>query len=370
MKRVGKSTIAAVILVLALAGVVMFSEYTAFGSQPTDGERSRFEQSPQYDATKSRFDNPDPAITKAMEEFSWGPVDLFRWLFVDGGRSPKTPLPQMKPDMRLFSAAADTRAIWLGHSSILMRMSGKTILIDPMFGEHASPVPFTVSRFQDSILSLHELPLVDYIVISHDHYDHLDMKTIKHFRDKKTLFLVPLGVGGHLRGWGIDESRITEFDWWEGKRLGGIEFVAAPANHFSGRTATSRNTTLWASWVIRDGSSNIYYSGDSGYGDHFKEIGNRFGPFDIAFIETGQYNIQWPEVHMMPDESAQAYHDLGAKLFVPIHWGMFVLSNHTWSEPPAQISRLAEEQEINLSIPRIGEVVVPGESKHATIWWE
>lgn len=348
----------------------MFMGCTTFGSNPAGSEIARLEQSPQYDVANKRFDNPDPGVMESLDDFKMDPVEIFRWLFVDDGRSPDRAMPQVKPNMDIFAAAMDTRAIWFGHSSLMLRVSGKTILVDPVFADRASPVPFTVGRFQDAVMTLDELPEVDFIVISHDHYDHLDMKTMKFFRSRQAKFLVPLGVGSHLRGWGVDESRIIEHDWWQASNMDGVEFIATPARHFSGRSMTSRNQTLWASWVIRGGGSTIYFSGDSGYGSHFKEIGKCFGPFDAAFIETGQYNEQWQDVHMMPEQSAQAYFDLDAKMYIPIHWGMFVLSTHTWDDPAKQISGLAVRRGINLVIPRIGETVAMDNAVPSTAWWE
>jgi len=370
MKKIIKITIALVVTIAAFTGVAMLVGCTTFGSSPTEKDLPRMQASPYYDVTNNRFDNLDPGVVESLEEFEFSAGEIFRWLFVDDGRSPEGTIPQVKPNMDIFSATMDTRAIWFGHSSLLLRMSGKTILIDPVFADRASPVPFTVGRFQDPVMTLEELPEVDYIVISHDHYDHLDMKTVKFFRDKQAQFLVPLGVGSHLQGWGINESRIIEHDWWGATQLGGIEFIATPSRHFSGRTMGTRNQTLWASWVIRDDDQSVYFSGDSGYGNHFKEIGERLGPFDVAFIETGQYNERWKDVHMLPDQSAQAYFDLKAEMYVPIHWGMFVLSTHTWDDPAKQISSLARERGINLVVPKIGETVAMESVHPATTWWE
>ncbi len=209
------------------------------------------------------------------------------------------------------------------------------------------------------------------MIISHDHYDHLDKETMKFFAKKKskTRILTALGVGNHLTKWGIKRELISEFDWWEGTKLDDIEFIATPAQHFSGRTLRDRNKTLWSSWVIKTANHSIYFSGDSGYDIHFKEIGDKYGPFDIAFMENGQYNQKWRAVHSLPEESVQAYFDLKAKRFFPVHWGMFVLSLHSWREPVDELLRLSKEREVNIVTPILGEIVTVNDNYKNKIWW-
>lgn len=291
-----------------------------------------------------------------------------QWLR-DNHRTPKSKLPEVKPNLKaLLTGKGPVQVIWFGHSSFLIRFEEKLILVDPVFSESASPLSFLVKRFQAPVLKLEELPKIDLIVISHDHYDHLDMKAMKFFAKTPTQFLTPLGVGSHLKKWGVNPSQIIEKDWWESHQLGPITLTATPAQHFSGRGPTSQNTTLWASWVLRSKSHSLYFSGDSGYADHFKEIGEKLGPFDIAFMETGQYNLAWREVHMLPEDAIQAYKDLKAKTYFPIHWGMFVLSLHSWFEPIIRLTQLAKEHQIPLITPRIGEMVTL-EDKAFQPWW-
>lgn len=344
---------------------------STFGTIPTGEDTLRMEASPQYDALNERFVNPDPEALRQVEEFKadWG--EILKWLFVKGERTPDDPLPQTVPDLAAFSASTGgAEIIWFGHSSFLLRMDGKNILVDPVFSGRASPIPFSVQRFQDPVITLEDLPEIDYIVISHDHYDHLDMDSVKFFRDKQAQFLVPLGVGSHLRGWGIDAGRITELDWWQSVQREGIEFIAAPAQHFSGRGLFEKNKTLWASWIIRDERQSIFYSGDSGYNTHFKAIGDAYGPFDAALIETGQYNNKWRGVHMMPEEAAQAYFDLRAEMYIPVHWSMFELSMHTWYQPAMEIAAVAGTRGVNLVTPRLGEVVAIDTPPETTAWWQ
>ncbi|QJB58437.1 hydrolase [Pseudodesulfovibrio sp. zrk46] len=360
---------AAGLLVMTL-GLAVLNGCAMFGTNPKGSDLQRIELSSQYNAQQERFDNPDPGVIQTVEEVSMNWGDVWKWLVVKGERTPDEPMPQITPDMGAFAVASGgVKAIWFGHSSVLIRMAEQNILLDPVFSDRASPVPFTVGRFQEPVVDLKDLPEIDLIVISHDHYDHLDMDTVKAFRDRATRFIVPLGVGSHLKGWGIDESRITELDWWQSTQRGELEFVATPASHFSGRGMTNRNKTLWASWVIRSENESVYFSGDSGYGSHFKQIGDAYGPFDVAFIENGQYNIKWHSVHLLPDEAAQAYFDLRAEMFIPIHWAMFELSMHTWYQPGMEIYALAEQRGINLVTPMIGEMVDTDKPLPRMAWW-
>lgn len=353
----------------AVSGVIFMTTST-FGTIPEGEGLKKIEQSRQYNRDAQSFEMPgsipDPAAQTDM-----GLKSIWDFFFKKGNRFPAQPLPVIVPDMDDFVSPSTTaKIIWFGHSSLLVRMSGKNILIDPVFSSNASPVPFTVKRFQKPPLPLSGLPPIDIILISHDHYDHLDMKTIQFFKSKSTRFVVPLGVGTHLKKWGISDERITELDWWEKTVENKIECIAAPAKHFSGRGLFDRNKTLWASWIIRDGNQTLYYSGDSGYGPHFEAIGEKYGPFDLAFIECGQYNKNWRHVHMMPEESAKAYFDLKAKGLFPIHWGAFVLSMHTWHDPADRISIQAETRSINLVTPRLGEIFFLDGMWTTGTWWK
>ena len=298
-------------------------------------------------------------------------LSVVKKVFFDrSSRIPKNRLPEVRPALPSFIIPSENmKFIWFGHSTLLLNVDGQIILIDPVFSETASPFSFLVKRFQAPVLRLKELPHVDMIVISHDHYDHLDEKTIRYFKNKTSKFMVPLRVGNHLRKWGINNSRITELAWGESSTDQGITYTAAPAQHFSGRGLTDRNKTLWASWIIQGQQEKIFYSGDSGYGAHFKEIGTRFGPFDFAFMENGQYNTLWPDVHMQPEESIQALIDLNAHTFIPVHWGMFDLSLHHWSEPILRLQKFMTASYMPFIAPRLGEVVDTRSYKN-DFWWE
>ncbi|OUR95811.1 hydrolase [Halobacteriovorax marinus] len=349
----------------------MLSSCGTFGTRPKGAMLEQIQKSPQYNSEKKSFINRRHKVIAEMKKDSMNWGTMKEWLFGGVNRVPKMELPQVKPDIAEFlTPSKELKVIWFGHSTFLLNMSGKIILVDPVFSGSAAPFSFMVKRFQKPALSLEELPAIDYIVISHDHYDHLDMESIQFFKDKKTKFVTPLGVGSHLVGWGIERERISELDWWDKLEVEGVSFIATPSQHFSGRDGFHDNETLWASWVIQNSEHNIYFSGDSGYDEHFKKIGEKYGPFDLAFIENGQYNLKWRAVHMMPEEAAQAYFDLGAKKFFPVHWGMFELSFHTWFDPIVEISEQAKKRGIELVTPRLGEVISLSEDLKTTSWWE
>lgn len=276
------------------------------------------------------------------------------------GRTPKKKIHVLHPDPALIASPNGvTRLVWYGHSAFLLQMDGKNLLIDPMFGSTPAPYPWMGrSRFTDGLpIAIADLPHLDAILLSHDHYDHLDYGSILALKAKTKEFFVPLGVGKHLRAWGVETTRIHELDWWDEAEYDGLKFAFTPARHFSGRGLTDRFSTLWGGWVIRGKNDNIYFSADSGYGPHFAEIGDKYGPFDFAMIECGQYNEKWAEIHMMPEESAQASVDVGAKAMMPIHWGSFVLAMHSWTDPIERVTKKAKELGMPVVTPRIGDVV-------------
>ena len=349
----------------------------SFGSDPENDAASEFSKSKAYNSAKASFENRRPELVANMRKkaLSW---DLFKqWYNADKNVVPSEKLPDVKPDITSFSQASEAlKMIWFGHSSFLINLNGRHILIDPIFSDAASPFSFMVKRFQKPTLGLTELPRIDYIVISHDHYDHLDMETISFFANNGSVnanevrFIVPLGVGSHLKYWGIKEAQIIEHDWWQSSTLGDIEFVATPAQHFSGRKGINGNKTLWVSWIIKSKQKTLYFSGDSGYDSHFKQIGEKYGPIDVALIECGQYNESWRAVHMMPQESVQAYQDLNAKRFFPIHWAMFQLSIHPWYEPIELLYEAYKQEKINLIAPRLGEVFDANGDYTLEPWWQ
>ncbi|MEC7987375.1 MAG: MBL fold metallo-hydrolase [Myxococcota bacterium] len=339
------------------------------GSDPSGEHLQRISQSPQYDPKSKRFVNPNQEeYDKMMKAFDFQAL-LHKRFFGKEVRTPSQTMPEIKPDLLQFLQSDSLTYHWLGHSTILARLDSQTLLLDPIF-TNAAPVPLAIGRFQPPVLRPEELPKIDAIFISHDHYDHLDRPSILPFKDTQTHFFVPLGVSSHLISWGIPTERITELDWWESAVLGNLQVVCTPSQHFSGRRGPPGNTTLWASWVVMGQSERFYFSGDSGYGPHFERIGEKYGPFDVAFMESGQYNTIWPLAHMFPQETVQASLDIHTRKTQPIHWGMFVLSTHDWFAPPEKVIEHAQNTSLKILTPQIGASVTPSQPQRFDRWWE
>ena len=258
----------------------------------------------------------------------------------------------------------------LGHSSILIKVFGKYILIDPMFSEYASPFQFAgPKRFHPTPISIRDLPNIDKVLISHNHYDHLDKNTIKQLITKTSEYLVPLGNKKELKKWGVDDSKITEFNWWQEYQTKDILFAFTPSQYFSGRSLNDRNRTLWGSWVMKTSRGSLYFSGDSGYFSGFKEIGQKYGPFDITLVENGAYNGDWSDVHLFPAESVKAHIDLRGRTMLPIHNSTFDLAFHPWYEPLERITVEAKKQSVSLSTPIVGEIFTIKQKAITKPWW-
>ena len=327
--------------------------------------------SPQLAADDCRFrnvDNPDIQPTQS----SWRIWSRF-FFGKKEGTVPVDAIP-VQPVTRAQLDALPNDAnhiVRLGHSSHLLKLQGRYWLIDPVFGERVSPFSFFgPKRFHAPPLTLQELPPIEGLVLSHDHYDHLDVPTIEYLRDKVQHYFVPLGVGARLQDMGVAAERIREFDWWQSATHAGVQLTAAPAQHFSGRGLTDRNATLWASWVLQAGGQRIYYSGDSGYFGGFKQIGERLGGFDIALMENGAYDAWWPSVHMTPEESVQAFVDLRARVLYSVHNSTFDLAFHRWQDPLQRLAALAQARQIDLATPEIGEVLTVGAPRQNHLWWQ
>jgi L-ascorbate metabolism protein UlaG (beta-lactamase superfamily) len=332
---------------------------------------SPYGESPQFVASECRFQNP-PSAQPPVQRSSW---EIWMRFLMEKkqGTVPIDPIPVRTLDRAALDAldATSVHIIRLGHSSHLLKLRGAYWLIDPVFGERASPVSWAgPKRFHPSPLPLSEVPAIEGLVLSHDHYDHLDVPTIEALKERVQRYFVPLGVGARLERMGIARERIQEFDWWQEGKHGDVVLTAAPAQHFSGRTLWDRNQTLWVSWSIRSGNESIFYSGDTGYFPGFKEIGERLGGFDIALMENGAYDSNWPLVHMRPEETVRAFTDLKAKLLYLVHNSTFDLAFHGWREPLDRVADLAQQQGLALATPEIGEVLTLGQPRENTLWWK
>lgn len=267
-------------------------------------------------------------------------------------------------------AAPNNTVYRLGHSTVLLKLRDQYFLTDPVFAERASPIQWAgPQRFHQPPISLDDLPPLKAVILSHNHYDHLDHMSIQVLKDKTEHFIAPLGVGDTLIEWGVPADKVQQLNWWQSTQIHGIRFVAAPAQHFSGRSLRDGNQTLWASWVIIDGQQRIFFSGDTGYHDGFKLIGEQYGPFDLTLMETGAYNVEWPDVHMQPEETLQAHIDVRGKWLLPIHNGTFDLAMHAWHEPFDRILNLAWDRSISIATPEMGQPFYMQYPSRGEAWW-
>ncbi|NBW81844.1 hypothetical protein EBR21_08825 [bacterium] len=288
--------------------------------------------------------------------------------------TPETSIPTVARKRIDFDAKPESglRITWIGHSSMLVEIDGHRFLTDPVWGERASPVSFAgPKRFFPAPLPLSEMPKLDAVVLSHDHYDHYCLETIQFLAKTEVPFIVPLGVADRLEEHGIHHSRVREFDWWEEVQIGSVKLACVPARHFSGRTLLDRNTTLWCGWAFIGSTKRFYFSGDSAYFPGFKDIGNRYGPFDVAAIESAAYSPAWPDVHIGPEQAIQACKDVRGNLYLPIHWATFNLSTHNWTEPAERLIVAAGKADIEVVFPKPGESIEPGKVTSAlkSKWW-
>jgi len=325
-----------------------------------------YQDSPQRGG--DRFRNPRPRPSEGL-----GKILGIMWnmmLHKPKDAAPDAPLPVQRLTRAQLEAAPDRSLYRLGHSTLLLKLRGRFWITDPVFAERASPFSWMgPKRFHAPPIALQDLPPIRGVVLSHDHYDHLDRATVEYLADRAELFLTPLGVGDRLTAWGVPADKVRQLDWWQETEVDGLRFIATPAQHFSGRGMFDGDKTLWASWAIVDDDLRVFFSGDTGYFDGFKTIGERLGPFDVTFIETGAYDPQWPYVHMQPTESVQAHVDLRGRWMMPIHNGTFDLAMHRWQDPFEQVSALAAERNVALSTPRMGERLALDAPHAGERWW-
>ena len=338
-----------------------------FGKLPSGNRLERVKASPQYQ--RGKFANQSLTPDLAEDATMWKVLKAYRRKPVTV--KPQAPVPVLPPDFSSLSGKSPG-VIWFGHSSYLIQFEGLKMLVDPVLTDRASPVPGMVKAFSGTdIVRPSALPALDYVLITHDHYDHLDYQTVQNLKSKTAHWITSLGVGAHLEYWGIPADKITELDWWESKTLrGDCTITATPARHFSGR-GLKRAQSLWSSFVLETPRHRFYLGGDSGWDEHFKEIGKRFGPFDLAMLECGQYHPYWKHIHMMPEEVAEAAEQLGAKCLLPVHWAKFSLSLHPWDEPINRLLKAAAGRPFHVLTPMIGQtVILYSDEDYEQPWWE
>jgi L-ascorbate metabolism protein UlaG (beta-lactamase superfamily) len=294
--------------------------------------------------------------------------------FICGGerRQPREPLPSVNPlDTWTTQPQSGLRVTWLGHSTTLMEIDGVRILTDPVWGPRASPSALVgPKRFQPVPVSLREMPPVDVVIVSHDHYDHLDYPTIRALAKTNVPFVTSLGVGAHLEYWGVPPERITELDWWESHTLPqtGIVLTAAPSQHFSGRGLKDRNATLWSSFAVRSPKHAVFFSGDTGLTTEYRSIRQRLGPFDLVMLEIGAFHPAWGDIHLGPENALKAHAMLGG-VFMPVHWGTFSLAMHAWDQPAERVLELAPRSGVQLLMPMLGQPAEPAQAETPAPWW-
>lgn len=354
-----------IITLLVAAGFGV--DYYIKSAEPMN--KDRIQKSPQYDG--KGFVNSEPMTAYGI---SFVPTMIRQGLFEKMQPSaPQKPIPVQAITPEILAALPQNQTVFfkLGHSSILLWIENEFWLIDPVFSDRASPFSFAgPKRFHQTPLNIEDLPQIKGVILSHNHYDHLDKAAIKELYTKVENFYMPLGVGAILADWGVDEAKIQEFDWHESTQVGNLSLTATPARHFSGRGLSDRNQSLWASWVIKSPKNNIFFSGDGAYFDGFKTIGQKYGPFDLSFLEAGAYNTLWPDVHMTPEETVQAFIDLDGGILVPIHNSTFDLSIHTWFDPLERVLAQSQEKNANLLVPKMGQEVNLASPPELETWWQ
>lgn len=374
-KKLLKILIGLVALVaIVLLGAFAFLQRAEFGADP---EASLMTRSPNYANGEFHYPIPTSVIAEGQSGLSITFSDLTHPV---DKLEPAQAIPTLKLDLKALNPQQDT-LVWLGHSSYYVQMAGRRILVDPLFKPHAGPVSFAGRAFEGTNLyTAEDMPDIDLLLITHDHWDHLDFETVTALRSKTKQVLVPLGVGAHFQQWGYAKDKVNEADWYEKLALRNLSVDAnsnannlaihiVPARHYSGR-ALSRNKTLWAGFVLESDKRRILLSGDTGYGPHFKEIGKRFGSFDLVALDIGQYDPRWPTIHMNPEEASLAAQELNAKALLPAHVARFNLARHPWDEPFERINSESKNKTYRLLTPKIGEAVNLGnEGQQFSSWW-
>ncbi len=367
LKRILYSLLA-IVTAFGVSGYAFYETSDQFGAELSDSQMASYQSSPNWDgelffnAVHTRNTANLGNIIDILGEFINTPVVT----------EPDKPVEVLKVSKaELLANQHETQLLWFGHSTALLQINGLNLLLDPMLSSTPAPHPMLGSdRYSNELpIEIADLPYADAVFISHDHYDHLDLPSIQELDAKVGHYYAPLGVGLHLQKWGISSDRITEMDWWQRASLQGVEFTFTPARHFSGRKLGTRNRTLWGGWAFKSPQHKILFTGDTGYGPHFKEIGDRLGEFDLAMVECGQYNQRWADIHLLPEQTIQAGMEAKAKYIMPIHWGAFTLAMHEWDDPVERA--VAEGERLNQPVvaPMIGELVRINQPPKLSYWW-
>lgn len=350
-------------LTLVALGLTLADAWQGLGHRATGERRARMERSPQW--KNGAFENPEPIVN------SLGPM-LAGALSVSPDAEPREPVDALPVDPALLATLPESglRVTWFGHSSTLIELDGVRVLTDPVWSERVSPLSWVgPRRWYGPLIPLDRLPHVDAVLISHDHYDHLDHRTLIAMKDWDTKFIVPLGVGAHLAYWGIAPEKIVEVDWWDRTRLGALEIVSTPVRHASGRQVFDKDATLWSGYALLGPTHRAFFSGDTGLFTALQDIGERLGPFDVTLLEVGQYHRSWPDWHMGPEQAVQAHQLVRGKVFVPLHWGLVALAYHAWTEPIERSLTASSRAEVNVVTPRPGQSFEPERPPQFARWW-
>lgn len=342
-------------------------QYKTFGKRPSKNDLERIKKSPYYRKRGFVFMGTKPSAniaTELMKEYRNSSSKE---------RSPYIEIPvvhHLKSDFN-ETPSEQLKIMWLGHAGLLIEIAKKRILVDPVLGNRPSPTQLfgPAKRFHPAPISIKELPDIDYIIISHNHYDHLDFDFINAIKSRNITYLLPLGLGATFKYWGIKASNIYEVNWHEQLQLDDLTFIAADAKHYSGRFVNDRNASFWNSWIVKNENEKLFISGDSGYIEAYKKIGEKYGPFDLAAIAIGAYHRLWPDNHKNPEEAWQAFNDLQANKMLPVHWATFDLALHPWAEPVERLLKVAGEERAKICTPKVGEWLKLGKDERFGKWW-